>query len=112
MNIFYFVGRWPRYNLNGRSDRILSNIETMLNIGHQISIFSADPAPEESLADINKMPIEVVHVNANRIAQSLTGAGHKPDIMLFNSAEMEQMYSIFSYSKWNKCPRVLELDRL
>jgi O-antigen biosynthesis protein len=33
-------------------------------------------------------------------------------MMLFNSPEMEQMYSIFLYSKWNKCPRVLELDRL
>lgn len=57
MNIFYFVAKWPRYNLSAKYDRILSNIETLLNIGHQVSILSADTAPEESLNDINRMPV-------------------------------------------------------
>lgn len=112
MNIFYFVARWPRYNLSAHCDRILSNIETLLNIGHKVSLLSADLAPEESLDDVSRMPVEVVHVNGNRIAQSLAGSGQKPDVMLFNSVEMEQMYSIFLYSKWNKCPRILEIDRI
>ena len=112
MNIFYFVSRWPRYNQTARADRILSNVESLLNIGHQVSLLSGDPAPEESLQDISQMPIEVVHVNAKKISQSLTAATSKPDLFLFSSVAMEQMYSVFLYSKWNKCPRVLEIDRL
>jgi hypothetical protein len=42
----------------------------------------------------------------------LTGSARKPDIILFNSVEMEQLYSIFLHSKWSKCPKVLELNHL
>jgi hypothetical protein len=53
-----------------------------------------------------------VFVNPKKIGQSLGQASKKPDLALFNCYEMEQMYSIFMYSKWNKCPRVLELNEL
>lgn len=58
------------------------------------------------------MPIELVCVNPNKIMNSLVGAAKKPDIALFNSAQLEHMYSIFLFSKWNKCLRVLELNKL
>lgn len=45
MNIFYFVSRWPRYNESARSDKMLSMIETLLNIGNMVHLVSSDSAP-------------------------------------------------------------------
>lgn len=51
-------------------------------------------------------------VNPKKIGPSLSSAGSKPDLIIFNDYLLEQMYSIFLYSKWNKCPRILEVNSL
>lgn len=60
----------------------------MLNIGNNVSLISADPSPESSIQDVQKMPVELIYVNPNKISNSLTAAAKKPDIALFNSPQM------------------------
>ena len=112
MNIFYFVSRWPRYNECAKSDKVLSMLESFINNGSNIHLISSDPSAEESLKDIENIPMERVHVNPNKIHKSLVSATAKPDIAIFNNVEMEHMYSIFLYNKWKRCFRILELNKL
>jgi len=72
---------------------------------------SPDTADSDTEA-LKNMPIDKVFINPKKIGQALASTTKKPDIALFNSYELEQAYSIFMYSKWNKCPRVLELNNL
>ena len=53
----------------------------------------------------------MVPVSAKRISASLSAAQVKPDIAVFNSFEMEEMYSAYMYNKWNKCPRIIEINQ-
>jgi len=79
----------------------------LLNADKKVFLISADTAPESALADVQQMPVEIVHVNPNKVWSSLSYNRDKPELALFNSVEMEEMYSLYLYSKFNKCPRVL-----
>ena len=63
MNIFYFVKRWPRENFSAQADKILSLTETLVNLRKHVFLVSADKASDESLSELKRLPIEVVHVN-------------------------------------------------
>ena len=107
MNVYYFVSRWPRSKECARADKILSLTETLINLGHQVCLLSPDTTSPDSSPDLSEMPVETVFLNPKKIGTSLASAVHKPDLSIFNCYRMEQMYSIFMYSKWNKCPRIL-----
>lgn len=107
MNIFYFVSKWPRSKDCSRFEKIISMTETLLNNGHQICMMSPDSTDPDSSEVLQGLPIDKVFIHPRKVGQALASAMKKPDMALFNSYEMEQEYSIFMYSKWNKCPRVL-----
>ncbi len=63
--------------------------------------------------EIKDYPIELLDISSNKIANSLnnlTKLSFKPQIFLFDSVESEEKYSAFLYNRWNKCPRVLDMQ--
>lgn len=74
---------------------------------YKVLLLSPDTTPIESESYIEKIPIETAFLNPNKVANSIASLGKKPDLAIFNSYQMEQMASIYLYSKFSKCPRIL-----
>lgn len=57
----------------------------------------------------------MLDINPKRISYSLNGlsqSGFKPNMFFFDSVETEEKYSAFIYNRWNKSPRVLNINNL
>ena len=87
MNVYYFVNKWPIQNVSARADKTLSLLETLLNVGHQVSLFSTDSAPISTDDDLERMPLDKIFVNPRKAGPAWTSAAKKPDLAIFNSFE-------------------------
>ena len=82
MNIFYFVRQWPKNKSNSSSDKTVSTIETLINMGHKISLLSTDTNPLQT--HLQQIPIETTFVNPKKIGPTLGSLAIKPDLAIFN----------------------------
>ena len=51
-------------------------------------------------------------IDEKRILNNLVNSKMKPDIAIFDSPETESQYSAYVYNKWNKCPRIMDINSL
>ena len=109
MNVVYFTKLYPVRMSSALFEKSYSMIETLANEDFHVTLCSSDPKINNK-NHIQQYPITVVDISEKRILNSLTAARVKPEIAIFDSPETQYQYSAFLYNKWNKCPRVLQIN--
>ena len=111
MKITYFAKYWPKRGISGHQEKSINTIETLLNIGYELTVCSSDKKVQNKEV-IHAYPLKVVDIDEKRILNNLVNSKMKPDIAIFDSPETESQYSAYVYNKWNKCSRIVEIREL
>lgn len=111
MNLVFFAKSWPRRNFNAYLERNLSMLETFVNTCQEVTICSDDLINEHK-EFIEEYPLTLHDINPKKVNSSMNGLKVKPNAFYFDSFETEQQYSAYLYNKWNRTPRVMDVNTL